>query len=125
MERFGAVRIQHGIGAVADAAVVRLLKEKGIACDVCPGSNLALKSVATAEAHPLRQMLEEGLAVTLGSDDPPMFQTSLLQEYRWAAEWCALDDSALLSLAENSLRHSFAPQECITFWCETLHKLRP
>mmetsp|Transcript_14260 Transcript_14260/g.56156 ORF Transcript_14260/g.56156 Transcript_14260/m.56156 type:complete len:367 (+) Transcript_14260:101-1201(+) len=120
VERFGVVRLQHGIGAMEDDDVLQLVKSRGIACDVCPGSNIALKSVPSPAEHPLGHMLEAGLTVTLASDDPPMFQTNVLEEYRRAWEWCAVGVDGILSLAENSLRHSFAPQQCIDVWCSSL-----
>lgn len=103
IEHFGASRIQHGIGAVHDPSVVALLVERGIACDVCPGSNLALGAVEEAAAHPLPAMLEAGITVTLSTDDPPMFHTSLLDEYERAWEWADLDLDGLGRLAQNSL----------------------
>ena len=103
IEEFGARRIQHGIGAMQDPAVVELLVERGIACDVCPGSNLALKAVGSPEEHPLRAMIDAGVTVTLGTDDPPMFHTNLLDEYERAWEWCDLDEDGLARLAKNSL----------------------
>ncbi|MEM9561010.1 MAG: adenosine deaminase [Actinomycetota bacterium] len=103
IEEFGAVRIQHGIGAMQDQAVVDLLVDRGIACDVCPGSNLALLAVPEADAHPLPAMLDAGVTVTLGSDDPPMFQTSLLREYELAWSMADLDLDGLSRLASNSL----------------------
>jgi aminodeoxyfutalosine deaminase len=109
VEHFGAVRIQHGIGAAADPDVLALLVERDIACDVCPGSNLALSAVPSAEEHPLPVMLAAGVTVTLGTDDPPMFQTDLLAEYRRAWEWCGLDRDGIAALATNSLTHSFSP----------------
>ncbi|MEO1062470.1 MAG: adenosine deaminase [Actinomycetota bacterium] len=116
IERFGARRIQHGIGAAQDPEVLALLVERGIACDVCPGSNLALAAVPSAEAHPLGTMLDAGVTVTLGSDDPPMFQTSLLDEYRRAWEWCELGLDDLGRLARNSLDHSLASPEQRASW---------
>ena len=104
VEQFQAVRIQHGIGAMRDPAVVDLLVDRGIACDVCPGSNLALRAVESPEAHPLPRMLDAGVTVTLGTDDPPMFQTNLLDEYERAWRWCGLDDDGLRRLADASLR---------------------
>jgi aminodeoxyfutalosine deaminase len=103
IEEFGARRIQHGIGAMQDPAVVELLVERGIACDVCPGSNLALRAVRSPEEHPLRAMIDAGITVTLGTDDPPMFHTNLLDEYERAWEWCHLDEAGLARLAKNSL----------------------
>jgi adenosine deaminase len=103
IENFEARRIQHGIGSMQDPDVVALLVERGIPCDVCPGSNLALHAVERAEDHPLPAMLEAGITVTLGTDDPPMFQTTLLDEYERAWTWADLDLDGLARLARNSL----------------------
>ncbi|MEO1057736.1 MAG: adenosine deaminase, partial [Actinomycetota bacterium] len=72
-------------------------------CDVCPGSNLALHAVDGPESHPLPDMLAAGITVTLGSDDPPMFQTTLLDEYERAWTWAGLDLAGIEQLAQNSL----------------------
>jgi adenosine deaminase len=107
IQKFGAQRIQHGIGAMQDPEVVQLLVERDIPCDVCPGSNLALHAVESPDSHPLPAMLEAGITVTLGSDDPPMFQTSLMDEYERAWNWCDLDLDGITRLAQNSLEASF------------------
>ncbi|MEZ5168213.1 MAG: adenosine deaminase family protein [Acidimicrobiales bacterium] len=60
LEEFGAERIQHGIGAMSDPDVVALLVEEGVACDVCPGSNVALAAVDSLAVHPLPAMLDAG-----------------------------------------------------------------
>ena len=120
LEQFGVERIQHGIGVMSDPDVVQLLVDREVACDVCPGSNLALAAVAAPETHPLPAMLDAGITVTLGSDDPPMFQTSLLDEYERAWEWCDLDAEGLRRLATNSLRASFAPRDRVDRWIEQL-----
>ena len=116
VERFGAERIQHGIGAMQDPAVVQLLVDEGIACDVCPGSNLALAAVPSLDVHPLPQMLEAGVTVTLGSDDPPLFATDLLTEYEHAVRLAGLDEDGLAELATNSLVESFAPTGQVEAW---------
>lgn len=116
VEQFGARRIQHGIGVMADPDVVALLVERGIPCDVAPGSNLALHAVDSPETHPLRRMLDAGITVTLGSDDPPLFQTSLLEEYQRAWEWCDLDMDGMAALARSSIEHSFASDADKSTW---------
>lgn len=116
IEEFGAERIQHGIGAVGDPEVLAMLVEKGIACDVCPGSNVALVAVESLEDHPLAAMLDAGVTVTLGSDDPPMFSTDLLTEYKHAWNLAALDEDGLAELATNSLVESFAPVDRVEQW---------
>ena len=115
---FGAERIQHGIGAMDDADLVARMVDEGIACDVCPGSNVALAAVPSLAVHPLPAMLDTGLTVTLGSDDPPLFATNLLAEYEHAWNLCGLDEDGLRQLTENSLVESFAPTAAVQRWLE-------
>ncbi len=116
IEVFGAERVQHGIGAVGDPEVLALLVDRAIACDVCPGSNVALAAVPSIDVHPLPAMLEAGVTVTLGSDDPPLFSTSLLAEYEHAWNLAGLDEDGLAQLAKNSLSESFAPRDRVAAW---------
>jgi adenosine deaminase len=116
IEEFHAQRIQHGIGVMADPTAIKLAVDRKIPFDVCPGSNLALKAVAGPRAHPLPQMLEAGLNVTLGSDDPPMFQTTLLDEYERAWDWAGLDQAGIAALARNSIQASFASDSAKASW---------
>lgn len=120
VEQFGAVRIQHGIGVMSDPQVVALLRERGIPCDVCPGSNLALHAVASPPDHPLPAMLDAGIVVTLGTDDPPMFHTDLLAEYQRAWDWCHLDIDGVTALARNSIVSSFAGDDDKVDWLDQL-----
>lgn len=116
IEHFFAERIQHGIAAMADPEVVELLLRRRIPCDVCPGSNVALKAVADFASHPLPQMVAAGVIVTLGSDDPPLFHTDLISEYRTAWEHGGLDEPALLALARSSIAESFAAEDAKERW---------
>lgn len=120
VEQFQAQRIQHGIGVMSDPAAVALLVDNAIPCDVCPGSNLALHAVESPEAHPLPQMLEAGIIVTIGTDDPPMFQTNLLDDYQRAWDWCGLDEAGIRQLARNSIQASFASQDSKQRWLADL-----
>ncbi|RZV43028.1 MAG: adenosine deaminase, partial [Acidimicrobiales bacterium] len=103
IEEFEAKRIQHGIGAMQDPTVVKMLVDHAIPCDVCPRSNVALHAVPDEASHPLNAMLDAGITVTLGTDDPPMFQTNLLDEYERAWNWCDLDLDGISQLTQNSL----------------------
>ncbi|MEM7139902.1 MAG: adenosine deaminase [Actinomycetota bacterium] len=116
LDVFGAERIQHGIGAIGDPGVTARLVDEGVACDVCPGSNLALAAVPSLDLHPLPAMLDAGITVTLGSDDPPFFATSLLTEYEHAWNLCGLDEDGVRQLAINSLVESFAPTAQVEAW---------
>ncbi len=82
-------RIAHGIRAAEDPALLRTLARLGVVCDVCPTSNFATGAVQRGAEHPLLRMLRANVRVTLSTDDPGIFGTTLLGEFRRAAEWGA------------------------------------
>ncbi|HEX2312527.1 MAG TPA: adenosine deaminase [Thermomonospora sp.] len=102
-----AERIGHGIHCLDDPRLVAHLRETQIPLEVCPTSNVRTRQVPEPAAHPLPRLLAEGLYVTLNSDDPPMFGTTLTGEYRVAADVLGLDAPALADLARNAVRASF------------------
>lgn len=81
-----AVRIGHGVRCLEDADLVAELRERQIPLEVCPTSNVCLGVAPSFEKHPLPRLLDAGLYVTLNSDDPPMFGTTLTDEYLKAAD---------------------------------------
>jgi aminodeoxyfutalosine deaminase len=102
-----AERIGHGLSCLADPSLVAHLREAQIPLEVCPTSNACTRQVPDLAAHPLPRLLAEGLFVTLNSDDPPMFGTTLTQEYRRAASVLGLGRGQLADLARNGVRASF------------------
>jgi aminodeoxyfutalosine deaminase len=102
-----AERIGHGSSCLADPPLVARLRETQIPLEVCPTSNVCTGQVPDLAAHPIPRMLAEGLFVTLNSDDPPMFGTSLNEEYRRTAAAFGLGPAELKSLAVNGVRASF------------------
>jgi aminodeoxyfutalosine deaminase len=106
IEGLGAERIGHGISCVQDPRLVAYLRETQIPLEVCPTSNVCTGAVTGLAGHPLPRMLEEGLFVTLNSDDPPMFDTTLTDEYRVAAEVFGLGRADLAALARNAVTAS-------------------
>jgi adenosine deaminase len=102
-----AERIGHGISCLDDPALVTRLRESQIPLEVCPTSNVCTRQVTGLAQHPLPRMLAEGLFVTLNSDDPPMFGTTLTEEYRRAASVLGLTRAQLAGLAANGVRASF------------------
>ena len=81
IDRLGAERIGHGVRCLEDPELVAELRRRRVPLEVCPTSNVRTGVVADLAAHPLPRLIEEGLIVTLNSDDPPMFGTSLRDEY--------------------------------------------
>jgi aminodeoxyfutalosine deaminase len=80
-----ADRIRHGIRALEDPGIVRELVDRGIVLDVCPVSNVCVGIVASLLEHPLPRLVEAGIACSLSTDDPAMFDTDLTTEYERAA----------------------------------------
>ena len=107
----GAERIGHGTSAAADPALLAHLAEHRIPLEVCPSSNIATRAVATLAEHPLRTFVDAGVVVTINSDDPPMFGTTLNREYEIAADLLDLDRAGLADLATVAVDVSFAPDD--------------
>jgi adenosine deaminase len=99
-------RIEHGVRAMEDPALVAVLLENQMPLDVCPTSNICLKVYPSLEEHPLPKMFDLGLNVTLNSDDPPMFSTSLTQEYQHAVNEMGMDLARLEQMVRNAIRAS-------------------
>jgi aminodeoxyfutalosine deaminase len=106
-----AERIGHGVQSVKDPLLIEHLRQQQIPLEVCPTSNLCLGVYPSYEAHPIRWFWEEGLYVTLNSDDPPMFSTDLLQEYQVLVDHLSFSAADLEQLSLNALRASFLPDE--------------
>jgi aminodeoxyfutalosine deaminase len=107
LDELGAERIGHGTTALRDPALVERLRAEQIPLEVCPSSNVATGQVPDLAGHPLPRMLDAGLNVTLNSDDPPMFGTSLTEEYRRAAATYGFGVTELADLAAATVRASF------------------
>jgi aminodeoxyfutalosine deaminase len=104
----GAERIGHGIAAARDPELMTYLAERGIPLEVCPTSNVATRAVATIDEHPLPVLRDAGVTVTVNSDDPPMFGTTLNREYEVAGRLLGLDRAGLAELSRTAVRVSFA-----------------
>ncbi|MRJ99928.1 adenosine deaminase [Aeromicrobium sp. S22] len=109
LEALGAERIGHGIAAAQDPALMAYLAEHQIPLEISPTSNVRTRSVASLAEHPLPALVAAGVPVSINSDDPPMFGTTLSQEYEVARDLLGLDDAGVAELARAAVRHSYAP----------------
>ena len=109
LDTLGASRIEHGVRAVEDPALVRRLAADRICLDVCPTSNVALSVVAHMDAHPLPTLIAAGVPCSINADDPLIFGVGILDEYVTCRHGLGLDDEALAGCARNSISHSAAP----------------
>jgi adenosine deaminase len=103
-------RIGHGVRSVEDPQVLDAVAEAGVTLEVCPGSNVALGVYARYDDVPLRRIMEAGVPVALGADDPLLFGTRLADQYT-AVRRLGLDDDELAALARGSFHGSRAPKQ--------------
>ena len=102
-------RIGHGVRCVEEPRVLERVARSGVALEVCPRSNIALGVYAGADDVPLRTIVEHGIPVALGADDPLLFGSRLVAQYDTAREVLGFTDEELAELARGSLRASRAP----------------
>ena len=110
VDALGCERIGHGIRSIDDPALLIHLRERGIVLDISPTSNVCTGAVASIEAHPFRQLFDAGIHVTLNTDDPTFFNTTLNDEYRTAARLFGFDAELLTQLVINGVRATFLPE---------------
>jgi adenosine deaminase len=105
-----AERLGHGVRAIEDPTLVAYLVEHQIALEVNPTSNLCLGVYPSYAAHPLKRLLEVGVRVTVNSDDPALFNTTLNDEYIHAVQDCGLSLTQLEQVALNAVSASYLPE---------------
>lgn len=108
LNHLGAERIGHGIAAAEDPVLMAHLAGHNVTLEVCPTSNVRTRSVPSMAEHPLPRLVAAGVPVTINSDDPPMFGTTLNAEYEIARDLLALDDGGVAELSRAAVRASFA-----------------
>ncbi|MDX1690297.1 MAG: adenosine deaminase family protein [Acidimicrobiia bacterium] len=103
----GVDRVAHGISAVRDPAVLARIVDEGVPIDVCPTSNVVLGVVADYDDHPLAELWASGARLTIGSDDPPFFGTTLVAELQHAVRMAGLGPGGLERLQRTAVDASF------------------
>jgi adenosine deaminase len=104
-------RIGHGVRAIENADLVRRIADEGIVLECCPGSNIALSVFPDFAAHPFPALKAAGCKVTLNSDDPPYFWTSLKREYEIAGKHFGMDDKALAAVTRTAIEAAFVDRK--------------
>jgi len=106
-----ADRIDHGNACLEDAELVRAIAEKQTPLTLCPISNLRLKVIPSMKAHPLKKLLEQGVRVTINSDDPSYFTGYINDNFKACCQALALRKEELTDLARNSFTSAFLPED--------------
>ncbi|PYV82011.1 MAG: adenosine deaminase [Acidobacteria bacterium] len=107
----GAERIGHGLTAAQDPELIEELAQRQVPIEICLTSNLKTGCCLQLHDHPVRKYFDQGLMITLSSDDPAMFGTTLNREYELAQSEFGFTDEHLRELARNSFEASFLPPE--------------
>lgn len=103
-----AERIGHGITAVQDQSLIEQLREQDIALEVCPSSNVALGFAPSLATHPIADLVDAGVAVTINTDIPSMIGTTLTMEYERVRDAFGYDDGTMARFASASVDASWA-----------------
>ncbi|CAH2395601.1 adenosine deaminase [Mesorhizobium ventifaucium] len=104
-------RIGHGVRAIENPDLVRRIADEGVVLECCLSSNIALKVFDSFADHPFPALLAAGCKVTLNSDDPPYFRTSLKREYDSAAEQFSMNDKALAAVTRTAINAAFVDKK--------------
>ena len=104
-------RIGHGIRAVENPGLVRRIADEGVVLEICPVSNVALKVVPSFATHPFVALRKAGCKVTLNSDDPPHFRTSLKREYEVAEEHFGMSRRELAAVTRTAIEAAFVDRK--------------
>lgn len=107
IEAFNPARIGHGVQSIDDPALCDMLIERDITLEVCPGSNVFLGVVPTLDQHPIERLRERGVKVTVSTDDPPFFRTTMTQEYENLAQTFGYDEAVFAELNQTALDAAF------------------
>ncbi len=107
----GVSRIGHGISAARDPALVDEIAEKEIVLEVCPGSNVVLNAVDGWGTHPIAKLREKGVKVTVSTDDPPFFHTTMTEEYDMLNRTFGWDEDDFKALNETALAAAFCDDD--------------
>lgn len=103
----GVARVGHGVRAIEDLALVDELAETGTVLECCPGSNVALGIYRDFRAHPIAELDRRGVKVTISTDDPPFFHTTMAREYEMLHRAFDWDEGQFRKIARQSLDAAF------------------
>jgi adenosine deaminase len=108
VDLLGADRIDHGVRAVEDPALVQMLADRQIPLGICPTSNLVLRVYPSIEAHPIERLRQAGVRVSVNTDDPALLGASLVGEYALCRQAFGWTDDVTKAVARTSIEASFA-----------------
>lgn len=116
IEMLGAERIGHGVQCINHPAVIEILKSRGIPLEVCPLSNWLTQAFPTFDKHPLRELYDRGMKLTLNSDDPGIFGSTLTDDYDIAQKYHGFGIEEFKAMNKVAFQKSFLPESKKKTW---------
>jgi adenosine deaminase len=107
IEALGVRRLGHGVSVAADPGVTALARDRGVALEMCPTSNHRTNAVDRLADHPARRLLDQGVRVTINTDDPGLFGIDLTHELEVCRDVLGFTDEELRSVTDNAIEASF------------------
>lgn len=119
-----AERIGHGVQSIKDPECVKFLREKEIPLEVCPSSNLLILNEFNRDMknHPVKKLYDEGVKITLNTDDPTFFKCSLIDEYWNCYKNLGFSLDQIKDIIKNGFRYSFMSPRTKSVWCNKVDK---
>ncbi|MFC3908011.1 adenosine deaminase [Legionella dresdenensis] len=111
MDNLPVTRIGHGVMSMHSPETIARLVDNNIALEICPHSNIALGLFPDLKNHPLRQLMDAGVKMSLNSDDPPFFRTNLANEYERIQAFHQFSDAQMTDFTRMALEHAFVDEE--------------
>ena len=115
-------RIGHGVRAIEDKRVLERLARESVHLEVCPTSNVMTKIYPGYDAHPFNALRDAGISVSLNSDDPPYFATTIGQEYEIAGSRLGLEDLDLVQISVDALAAAFVDDKTRSILLERIRR---
>ena len=111
VKTLGVERIGHGVTAASDPELIKELRTRGIGIETCPVSNLRTGAIKAVKEHPIRTFIRNGIKVSVNSDDPPMFNTEMNNEYLQLHRELGFSVDELMKISLDSIETSFLPEK--------------
>ncbi len=111
LDHLGVSRIGHGVRAIEDPALVERLAHDDIVLEVCPVSNIALGVFPDFSSHPIKGLMDAGVRITINSDDPPFFDTTLARDYEVAEQECGLSPGEINQCTVTAIEAAFVDEK--------------
>lgn len=109
--RFGAKRIGHGVRAVEDNDLIKIIAKQGITLEICPTSNICTSTYNKIEDIPIKKFIDNGINITINTDDPTVCNTKLKEELKLVANTFGLTYEDIVKLQLNAIKASFASEK--------------